>query len=378
MSPRERRFEQGLLVSLHTEREHVHGAPPEGRAYEIRRRTDYEVSAGLPGTEGPAPPAAEPSRGTRRSETATGAGAGGHPCDGGCGRRSERPAEVRAGTAGLRGPRRRAVRAPVRRRRRAPVRRRRRAPVRRETAGAGPRRRAPVRPRPRAPDRGAARPSDQSRGHRTSHRPACPTKSRGHRTEAPDTPPTEARAPDREDGHPSDRGRGHRATAPGSRFRGRGPRRRDVVRGRLRRQPSGAGGQPPQPARGGARGLHLVQSAFYRVADQFHTAVELELAEGVLDVVLDRAVRDDQALRDLLVAEALGDQAQDLGLALGEVRPSAGRGWGRAPRPAGGTRRGPGRQLPGVNTGSPPPCAAPRPAVPGCSRTLSRYPVAPT
>ena len=72
--------------------------------------------------------------------------------------------------------------------------------------------------------------------------------------------------------------------------------------------------------RRGREGHDVVEAALDRVPHQLHAVVQLELAEGVLDVVLDGAVRDDQALGDLLVAEPLGDQPQHLGLAVGELR----------------------------------------------------------
>ena len=54
------------------------------------------------------------------------------------------------------------------------------------------------------------------------------------------------------------------------------------------------------------------------VADQLHPVVQLQLAQRVLHVVLHRPVGEEQALGDLLVGHPLGDQAQHLGLALGE------------------------------------------------------------
>ncbi|CAM5740444.1 hypothetical protein SBADM41S_04270 [Streptomyces badius] len=53
---------------------------------------------------------------------------------------------------------------------------------------------------------------------------------------------------------------------------------------------------------------------------ELHPVVQLEFAEGVLHMVLDRAVRDHQAFGDLLVREPLGDQPQHLGLPVGELR----------------------------------------------------------
>ncbi len=47
--------------------------------------------------------------------------------------------------------------------------------------------------------------------------------------------------------------------------------------------------------------------------------MELELAEGVLHVVLHGPVGQDEALGDLLVRQALRDEAQYLGLAVGEA-----------------------------------------------------------
>src|SRR3712207_7737557 len=54
---------------------------------------------------------------------------------------------------------------------------------------------------------------------------------------------------------------------------------------------------------GDSRRLLVVETALYGIADQLDPVVELELAEGVLDVVLDRAVGDHEALGDLLRSE---------------------------------------------------------------------------
>ena len=64
----------------------------------------------------------------------------------------------------------------------------------------------------------------------------------------------------------------------------------------------------------------VVEAPLDGVPHELHAVVQLELAERVLDVVLDSAVGDDQTLGDLLVREPLGDQPQHLGLALGELR----------------------------------------------------------
>jgi len=52
--------------------------------------------------------------------------------------------------------------------------------------------------------------------------------------------------------------------------------------------------------------------------DGLGPAADLELTVDVVDVALDGALRDDQPIRDLLVGEARGNQAQHLQLALTE------------------------------------------------------------
>src|SRR3954451_12959318 len=69
-----------------------------------------------------------------------------------------------------------------------------------------------------------------------------------------------------------------------------------------------------------SRLLRVVEPSLDGVADELHAVVQLQLAEGVLDMVLDRAVGDDQAFRDLLVAQALRHQPQRLRLPVGELR----------------------------------------------------------
>ena len=62
----------------------------------------------------------------------------------------------------------------------------------------------------------------------------------------------------------------------------------------------------------------VVEPLLDRVARQLDAVVHLELAQGVLHVVLHGAVREHEPLGDLLVGHALGDHPQDLGLALGQ------------------------------------------------------------
>ena len=57
-----------------------------------------------------------------------------------------------------------------------------------------------------------------------------------------------------------------------------------------------------------------------RVSHQLDPVVQLQLAQGVLHVVLDGAVGEVQPLSDLLVRQPLGHQAEHLGLPLGEAR----------------------------------------------------------
>src|SRR5918998_1427437 len=54
------------------------------------------------------------------------------------------------------------------------------------------------------------------------------------------------------------------------------------------------------------------------VADQLLAAVQVELAQDVADVVLDRLLRDEELLTDLAVAVAPGHVLQHLALALGQ------------------------------------------------------------
>ena len=80
---------------------------------------------------------------------------------------------------------------------------------------------------------------------------------------------------------------------------------------------------------------------------QLHAVVQLQLGEGVLHVVLHRAVGDEQARGDLLVAHPGGHEPKDLGLALGQAERLAGRAPARRTRPSAGTPRGPGREAGG-------------------------------
>jgi len=56
-----------------------------------------------------------------------------------------------------------------------------------------------------------------------------------------------------------------------------------------------------------------------RVADRLRAVADAGLHEDAVDVRLDGRRRDDQALGDLGVAEAVGDQREDLRLARGQV-----------------------------------------------------------
>src|SRR6266705_858209 len=69
----------------------------------------------------------------------------------------------------------------------------------------------------------------------------------------------------------------------------------------------------------GSRSLGGVYAVLYRVADQLGPVVELELPQRVLYVVLHRAVRKNQACGDLASCETSGYQAEDFGLALGQL-----------------------------------------------------------
>src|SRR6204780_2695365 len=79
-----------------------------------------------------------------------------------------------------------------------------------------------------------------------------------------------------------------------------------------------AAGERGNPRHGGS-GLVGVEAVFYRVADQVDSVVELELVQGVLDVILDGAVGKEEALGDLLVGQAGADHAEDLGFPVGEA-----------------------------------------------------------
>src|SRR5512145_3420865 len=59
----------------------------------------------------------------------------------------------------------------------------------------------------------------------------------------------------------------------------------------------------------------LYEAAFHRVHRRLHAAGEVELAQDVLHVDLDRALGDFQLAGDLLVAGTPGEEAEDLALA---------------------------------------------------------------
>ena len=69
----------------------------------------------------------------------------------------------------------------------------------------------------------------------------------------------------------------------------------------------------------GAPHVIVVEAVLDRPPGELDAVVHLELAQGVLHVVLHGAVGDDEALGDLLVGHALGDHLEDLGLAVGEL-----------------------------------------------------------
>ena len=107
----------------------------------------------------------------------------------------------------------------------------------------------------------------------------------------------------------------------------------------------------PRPRQRCGRG---VEAPGDREAGQLDAVVQLQLAEGVLHVVLDRAVGDEQARGDLLVAHPGGHEPKDLGLALGQperllvARRRGARGHPpelpeHQAREAGGEHRSPGR-----------------------------------
>lgn len=92
---------------------------------------------------------------------------------------------------------------------------------------------------------------------------------------------------------------------------------------------SGMGGTLNSCAARACCASDVVESGLDGVAHELHPVVQLELAQGVLDVVLHGAVGDDQTLGDLLVRESLGDQPQDLRLAVGQLRDRSLVGGGR-------------------------------------------------
>jgi hypothetical protein len=77
--------------------------------------------------------------------------------------------------------------------------------------------------------------------------------------------------------------------------------------------------------------------------DGVPAAADGELAEEVVDVVLDRRQADRQPFADLLVREAGGEEAQDLQLATGQRLSRAGHG--RRPEPAQPFDAGKGRPM---------------------------------
>src|SRR4029077_20334077 len=110
---------------------------------------------------------------------------------------------------------------------------------------------------------------------------------------------------------------------------------------------TGGAGSPPREL--AELGLRLVRQAVLDgVPDQLDPVVQLQLSERVLHVVLHGAVRQYQPGGDLLVGQAGGDHAEDLGLALGQlprrgVPVVPGRSRGQAPELAeheGGEPRG--------------------------------------
>ena len=105
--------------------------------------------------------------------------------------------------------------------------------------------------------------------------------------------------------------------------------------------------RPADPGLSVRRAL-VVEAVLDGPAGELDAVVHLELAQGVLDVVLHGAVRQHQSRGDLLVAHPGRDHLEDLGLALGELV-DAGRRPGR-PR-SGGTRPAPDPARPGGEDG---------------------------
>ena len=86
--------------------------------------------------------------------------------------------------------------------------------------------------------------------------------------------------------------------------------------------------------------------------DRLAAVAQLELGEDAADVGLHRLLRDDEALRDLGVGQALGDEPQHLGLPRGELAealPAARRGSGRSRANSAISRR----VTPGASSASP-------------------------
>ena len=105
---------------------------------------------------------------------------------------------------------------------------------------------------------------------------------------------------------------GRRGTGRPSHIR---PGSRPATTGRPRRR----AGEGPATQVGDVGLARLVEALLDGVAGELHPVVHLQLAQGVLDVVLHGAVRDDQPLGDLLVAHSLGHHLEHLGLPLGEL-----------------------------------------------------------
>src|SRR5690606_37538068 len=75
----------------------------------------------------------------------------------------------------------------------------------------------------------------------------------------------------------------------------------------------------------------LLHAAFPRVHRGLRAVADIEFAEHIADVGLDRLFADAQAFGDQLVAEALGDQGQGLAFALTERFEYAAGGFHAAP-----------------------------------------------
>src|SRR5918911_5499182 len=84
---------------------------------------------------------------------------------------------------------------------------------------------------------------------------------------------------------------------------------------------------PPAKAGGIRKGSMRQQAGADGVADEGGSAAEAELFHEAAFVALDRLDREAEAVGDLLVGVAEGDQAEDLDLALAEVRGLGPEGW---------------------------------------------------